>query len=109
MRKPDDHCLPDDQLCVTRRHAHRAIPEADAIRRFPTPVANVRDTAKVLVAEEDALDVLQGCSGFLVALAACDASDPHYSRDDILKLRLSSSVSVDTSDFRGASATWQRS
>jgi Zn-dependent peptidase ImmA (M78 family) len=57
LRKADDYSLPDVQLGLIRKHAERALASAGAIGRFPTPVADVIEAAKVIVAEEDVLDL----------------------------------------------------
>lgn len=57
MRKPDDYSVSGYQYRLIRHHAERALREAGAIGRFPTPVADVMEAARLLVAEEDALDV----------------------------------------------------
>jgi hypothetical protein len=56
VTKPDDSTLPDDQLPVIRRHATMALQQAGAIGIFPTPVSDVMDAAKVVVAPAQAID-----------------------------------------------------
>ncbi len=57
MKRPDDYSLPDTQRRLIRSHAERSLIAAGAFGRFPTPVADVIEAAKVIVAEEDVLDL----------------------------------------------------
>jgi hypothetical protein len=57
VKRPDDYSLSDSQRLLIRRHAERALILAGALGRFPTPVADVIEAAKVVVSEEDALAV----------------------------------------------------
>lgn len=57
VKKTDDYSLDDDQHRLIRLHAKRALENADALGRFPTPITDVLTAAKVIVAEEPALDV----------------------------------------------------
>ena len=61
--KSDDCSLPPEQLEAVRRQAELALLAASAFGRFPTPVAEVMKTAKVVVAQEEALN-----EGFLAKL-----------------------------------------
>ena len=63
MKKPDDCSLPEAQRKKIREHAKLALEDASAIGVYPTPVAAVMEAAKVVLAEEDALD-----QGFLSKL-----------------------------------------
>lgn len=61
--RPDDCSLTPQEHATIRKHARLALEGAEAMGRFPTPVADVMAHAKVIVAEEAALD-----EGFLVRL-----------------------------------------
>jgi len=54
--KPDDWSLQPGDFADVRRHARLALEGAGGLGRFPTPVSDVMDHAKVSLAEEDALD-----------------------------------------------------
>jgi hypothetical protein len=54
--KPDDCSLDPDDYVKIRKHARLVLEGAGAFGRFPTPVADVMEYAKVIVAEKDALD-----------------------------------------------------
>lgn len=62
-RKTDDYSLEDDQRRLIRQHAERSLRAADALGRFPTPIADVLAAAEVVVAEEPVLE-----AGFLAKL-----------------------------------------
>jgi hypothetical protein len=53
MKKPDDFGLNDPQRQKVRREAQRLLAKADAIGRFPTPVKDVLDVARLEVVEEN--------------------------------------------------------
>lgn len=55
MRRPEDSRLTSEQYAKIRREAQRVLTEANAIGRFPTPVSEIMEVAKV---EEVADDVL---------------------------------------------------
>ncbi len=55
MMKPDDSILDPYQLAQIRKHALTALQAANAIGRYPTPVADVMAEAKIIVSEEDVL------------------------------------------------------
>ena len=56
MRKTDDCSLEPQAYANIRKHARLALDGASAFGRFPTPVTDVLEHSKVIVAEEDALD-----------------------------------------------------
>ncbi|MEX2672840.1 MAG: ImmA/IrrE family metallo-endopeptidase [Phycisphaeraceae bacterium] len=56
MSKADDSFLTPEQHEEVRQHARRALEAADAVGVYPTPVGQVLEQAKVVVAPEDALD-----------------------------------------------------
>lgn len=56
MARPDDYSLADAQRRLVQQHAKRALLNAAALGRFPTPVADVIAAANVVVAEEPILD-----------------------------------------------------
>jgi hypothetical protein len=55
VRRPDDSISVSQQTAI-RRLAEKALQEADAIGRFPTPVADVLAAANVVVSDEQVLD-----------------------------------------------------
>lgn len=55
MRKPDDCSLTPNQRERIRLEAERALSRADAIGRFPTPISDVMNAAKIVEVEEDVL------------------------------------------------------
>lgn len=63
MTLPDDSIIDPGQLHTIRKHAEKALKAADAIGRYPTPVTDVMDAARVLISDEP---VLEG--GFLARL-----------------------------------------
>jgi hypothetical protein len=56
MLKKDDCTLSPDVYKKVRREAKRILNEANAIGRFPTPVADIMDVAKVEVVDDNILD-----------------------------------------------------
>lgn len=56
MRKPDDSSLTPHQYKNVRAAAERALQEAGAIGRFPTPIDHVMTVAKVQEVKEDVLN-----------------------------------------------------
>ena len=54
--KPDDSDVSPEGLLQIRQHALKALREAGGMDRFPTPVADVMAAAKIIVAEENALN-----------------------------------------------------
>lgn len=56
MRKPDDSCLWPEQYAKVRKEAERLLVEAGALGRFPTPVAEIMEAAKVEEVQEDVLN-----------------------------------------------------
>jgi hypothetical protein len=54
--RPDDCSLSQREYDNIRKHARKVLEGASAIGRFPTPVNDVMEYAKVVVAETDALD-----------------------------------------------------
>lgn len=56
MRKPDDSSLTTRQYKNVRAAAERALQEAGAIGRFPTPIDHVMEVAKVQEVKEDVLN-----------------------------------------------------
>lgn len=55
-RKPDDSSLTPAQLLNVRRHARRALLEADALGVLPTPVAHILAAANVEQVEDEVLN-----------------------------------------------------
>jgi Zn-dependent peptidase ImmA (M78 family) len=53
--KPDDASVSSEQLHQIRQHALKALQKANAQGRFPTPVNDVMEAAKIVIAEEDTL------------------------------------------------------
>jgi Zn-dependent peptidase ImmA (M78 family) len=56
VAKPDDYSLADAQRGLVQQHARRALRAAEALGRFPTPIADVIAAANVIVADEDLLN-----------------------------------------------------
>lgn len=56
MRKPDDSSLTPSQYAQVRSAAERALLEAGALGRFPTPIDDVMTVAKVEEVKEDVLN-----------------------------------------------------
>lgn len=56
MKKPDDSRLTPAQYAKVRAEAERALKEAGALGRFPTPVADIMAVAKVEEVEDDVLN-----------------------------------------------------
>lgn len=54
--KPDDCSLHPAEYAHVRKHAQLALEGASALGRFPTPVSDVMDHAKVIVSEQDVFD-----------------------------------------------------
>ena len=54
--KPDDSSVSPEQLLQIRHHALRSLQEANAKGRFPTPVSDVMEAAKIIVAQEHVLN-----------------------------------------------------
>jgi len=54
--KPDDCSLDPDDYAAIRKHAKLVLEGAGALGRFPTPVNDVMEHAKVVVAEKEELD-----------------------------------------------------
>lgn len=53
--RPNDSNLTPEQCRAIRAHALRALETADALGRLPTPVTDVMEAAKLIVADEDEL------------------------------------------------------
>lgn len=56
MTKQDDSSLDASQLATVRRHAHRLLREAAAYRRFPTPVDDLMQAAKLVIVSDEVLN-----------------------------------------------------
>lgn len=54
--RPDDSLLDANQLVTVQRHADRLLREASAIGRFPTPVGDLLEAAKLIVVDDAVLD-----------------------------------------------------
>jgi hypothetical protein len=54
--KPDDCTLTEMQYRVVREHARLSLLDAEAFGKFPTPVGQVMDAAKLIEGPADALD-----------------------------------------------------
>lgn len=63
MKKPDDCSLTPQQYAKVRTEAERALREAGALGRFPTPVADIMAAAKLEEVEEDVLS-----EGFIASM-----------------------------------------
>jgi hypothetical protein len=53
--KPDDSRVASEHILQLQRHARMALEQANAFGRFPTPVADVMEAAKLIVAEKGEL------------------------------------------------------
>lgn len=56
MTRPDDSLLDLHQLATVQRHADRLLREASAIGRFPTPIEDLLDAAKLTVVDDEELN-----------------------------------------------------
>ncbi len=56
MTRPDDSFLQLHQLATVRRHADRLLREASAIGRFPTPIDDIMQAAKLTVVDDEVLN-----------------------------------------------------
>jgi Zn-dependent peptidase ImmA (M78 family) len=56
VKKPDDCSLTSQQYAKVRSEAERALREAEAFGRFPTPVADIMSAARLEEVEEDVLN-----------------------------------------------------
>jgi hypothetical protein len=56
MTRPDDSLLSPHELATVRKHADHLLREASAIGRFPTPIADLLDTAKLTVVDDEELN-----------------------------------------------------
>jgi Zn-dependent peptidase ImmA (M78 family) len=54
MRRRDDSFLPPDRLRAVKKEATRILKEADALGTFPTPIEQLLQSSKVILADEDA-------------------------------------------------------
>ena len=63
MRRKDDSSLSPEQFDAVRREARKALLKADAFGRFPTPIAEIMETASVVLVPHDLQD-----EGFLKSL-----------------------------------------
>ena len=52
MAKPNDYSLPASQRDLVRKHAERALREAGAFGCFPTPISDIVEAAKLVIADE---------------------------------------------------------
>lgn len=56
MTRPDDSFLDVHQLATVRRHADRLLRDASALGRFPTPIDDLLNAAKLTVVDDEMLD-----------------------------------------------------
>jgi len=56
MTRPDDSFLDAHQLATVRRHADRLLRDASALGRFPTPIDDLLDAAKLTVVDDEMLN-----------------------------------------------------
>jgi Zn-dependent peptidase ImmA (M78 family) len=56
MTLPDDSFIETQQRHAIRKHVEKALKAADAIGRYPTPVSDVMEAARISVSEEQVLD-----------------------------------------------------
>lgn len=56
MTLPDDSFIETHQRHAIRKHVEKALKAADAIGRYPTPVSDVMEAARISVSEEQVLD-----------------------------------------------------
>lgn len=57
MRKPDDSSLSPSENARIRQEAKRMLEQSDALGRFPTPVSDIMEVAKITLVPEDVLSV----------------------------------------------------
>ena len=53
MTRPDDSLLSPSQLATVRRHADRLLRKASAHSRFPTPIDDLMDAAKLTIVDDE--------------------------------------------------------
>ncbi len=63
MARPDDYSLTNEQRTIIRKHAEKALLDADALGCFPTPIPAIMEAAQVVVSELPQID-----EGFLAKL-----------------------------------------
>lgn len=51
MVRPDDYTLSASQRALVRQHAERTLRQAGALGRFPTPIADIVEASRLLIAE----------------------------------------------------------
>jgi Zn-dependent peptidase ImmA (M78 family) len=56
MTRPDDSLLDAQQLAFVQKHADRLLREASAIGRFPTPVDDLLEAAKLVLVDDEVLN-----------------------------------------------------
>jgi Zn-dependent peptidase ImmA (M78 family) len=56
VTRPDDSFLDVHQLATVRRHADRLLRDASALGRFPTPIDDLLDAAKLTVVDDEMLN-----------------------------------------------------
>ena len=56
MTRPDDALLQPHELATVQKHADRLLREASAIRRFPTPIDDLLESAKLTVVDDEELN-----------------------------------------------------
>lgn len=56
MTRPDDSLLDPQQLATVRRHADLLLRDAAALGRFPTPIDDILEAAKLTVVDNEELD-----------------------------------------------------
>ena len=61
MTRPDDSLLSPSQLATVRRHADRLLREASAHGRFPTPIGDLMEAAKLTVVDDELLNESMLC------------------------------------------------
>jgi Zn-dependent peptidase ImmA (M78 family) len=55
VTRPDDSLLSVSQLATIRRHADKLLKDASALGRFPTPIDDLMDAAKLIVVDDETL------------------------------------------------------
>lgn len=55
MTRPDDSLLTVSQLATIRRHADKLLKDASALNRFPTPIDDLMEAAKLIIVADETL------------------------------------------------------
>lgn len=56
MTRPDDSVLSSEQLATVRRYADKLLRDASAHRRFPTPIDDLMNAAKLVIVSDEVLN-----------------------------------------------------